>query len=479
MRKSHTKFAGVSSFLMWPAAILFVAITFLSSCNDDEEPAPTMDVFEILESQEGLDSLNALLALEDASGEPLFASVHIALKDDNITFFAPNNEAFANLVDAIGVSSSTQLRFDIIRDFLLYHIVDAEQAYRAGALPESVNTYLNAETISVNKGADPIALNESTQPGLTPTIVSTDMRATNGIVQIVDEVLLPSSITDEIAPAFGTLGGYISMVGRYTDMDELLRAVDLWQTIANPDETFTLLAIENGALGNFDPSANLETATALASYHTLSGLPFDANIFPSSVTTLLQGDMIYTSSVDTDVVQGNFSAFLVKLQEFSNGHLYTTIVQNNTGGFSPSFLRYSALRPNGAEYINQFDDLTLLAAAVEKVPDVKSVLEGSAPYTLLSPNDDAFAASGITSEGIDTMQVATLQALLENHIIQGELLPINELVGETKGNLSFTEGTAPHIIVTDNNTNMSAETVFENILLDAGIAHDIDSVLVP
>lgn len=467
----------ISSFFLWSMILVATSILF-TSCEDDEEPAPTESVRQKIEAMEGLESLAELLDLRDGNDNPVFSAVIIEMQDANTTFFAPNNDAIAELAEAVGVSEISELRFDIVRDILRYHIVHSEQYLEAGQLSGDIETELDGETISANG----TTLNETTQPTNTPMIVSPNLRATNNsIVHVIDHILLPSSITDDISPAFGTLGAYISMVNGFSQIDALLRSTNVWETIADPDEDYTLLAIINGGIANagLDPT-NIPSgfASDIANYHVVPGLPFDEQIFPSSVSTLLQGAPIYTTDLDEGVILANFNTYLVESAELSNGKIFIPVVVSNNNTV-PFMLNPPSLRSSGVEYINRFDDLTLLARAVDRVTDIETILNGTSPFTLLSPNDDAFADAGITADDIDAMDVATLKALLENHIIQGELILAEGLIGTTKGNLSFAEGADNHVAVTDNNTQISAETVFENILLQVGIAHDIDKVLIP
>ena len=477
MRKRYTFLRRVPAFLIWIMLLSFPAL-FFSSCNEDDgPPPPTEDITQIIEGQEGLDSLNALLNLQ-SNGSPIFSDLIKELKRSDRTFFAPNNAAFDKLKEAIGINSLDELRLDILEDILYYHMVISAEALTANQLTGDLQTELDNETISANG----TMLNETSQPDPIPTVVTSDIRATNGIIHIVDNLLLPSSITDDISPAFGTIAAYISLVDRFAEMDILLRGTDLWETVANDSKKFTLLGILNGGLANggFNlNSFNLDDATKIGNYHIIEGLPFDEQIFPRSVPTLLQNEIIYTSELEDDVVRANYSVFLVETVELSNGKIYTPIGFNSNGEAVAFLLYPSSFRRTGVQYINRFSDLTLLAKAVERVPAIKSILEGTTPYTLLSPNNDAFEAAGITEAGIDTMAIATLQAVLENHIIQGKTIFSPELVSTTQGNLSFVAGTDDHVKVTDNNTTLSAETVFEDILLQVGVAHDIDNVLIP
>src|SRR5690606_8090041 len=117
---------------------------------------------------------------------------------------------------------------------------------------------------------------------------------------------------------------------------------------------------------------------------------------------------------------------------------------------SASFLSPSSFRFTGFEYVQEFsgadasDDLRLLFQAVGRVPAIKSILEGEDRYTFFAPNDSAFAAANISADSLDLIPVATLEAILKNHIVSGITFS-QQLVGTTKATLegntiAFTAG---------------------------------------
>lgn len=489
MRNPYTLKTGISSLFLWPSAILLLTALFLSSCGDDEElPPPTEDITQILENTEGLDSLFKLLDLKDNSGNPVFANLNIELLKSNRTFFAPNNEAFARFVNAVGVNSILELRSDIIRNILSYHIVNSTQALAASQLTGELETELDGETISANG----TTLNETTQPDRTPTVVMPDQRATNGIVHIVDNILLPSSITDDISPTFGTLAGYISMIPGFQQMDQLIRKAGLRDELADASTQYTVLGIFDNVLGDVSNLSD-EQAQLLAGYHIIPGNPFEETILPSEVPTLLQDDPIYVyenPDLDAEIsIQLNYSSILFDngYSTLPNGKLFVPVILTQSG-LQPSFLSSSAFRNTGFEYVEEFggddanDDLKLLLQAVNRVPAVKSILEGDEPYTFFAPNDTAFARANISADSLDMIPVPTLEGILMNHFVS-TILFSQQLAGTTEATLEgntfeFTEGD-DSIVLTDQSTQNTATIVFTNFLTDVGVIHDVNRLLVP
>ena len=104
--------------------------------------------------------------------------------DDNLTVFAPTDAAFRNLYAALGVTSVDQIPLETLTSVLQYHVVPARafsQDLRQGA---SLPTLLTGKNLTVNLSA--LKINDS---GLVPAALN--IHATNGVIHVIDKVLLP------------------------------------------------------------------------------------------------------------------------------------------------------------------------------------------------------------------------------------------------------------------------------------------------
>jgi uncharacterized surface protein with fasciclin (FAS1) repeats len=99
--------------------------------------------------------------------------------DGPFTVFAPTDEAFAALPDGTLESLTTEQLVDI----LTYHVVAAE-VYSADVAPGTV-TMVNGDdaTLSVDEAGN-LLINEA-------TITSTDIVTSNGVIHVIDSVILP------------------------------------------------------------------------------------------------------------------------------------------------------------------------------------------------------------------------------------------------------------------------------------------------
>jgi len=101
------------------------------------------------------------------------------------TIFAPTDEAFAAALEALGISAEDLLAdTETLPSILLYHVVDgtvlAEDVIGLEAAPT-----LNGAEIGIMASDMGVSLNESA------TVIATDVLATNGVIHVIDAVLLP------------------------------------------------------------------------------------------------------------------------------------------------------------------------------------------------------------------------------------------------------------------------------------------------
>jgi len=109
---------------------------------------------------------------------------------DQYTVFAPTNDAFYGLYDALGedVQGITDLPATLVLDVLLYHVTDGRRSANS-VVPKNnykyIETLLEGATFMVDSSG------MITATGNTANIVAADISASNGIVHVIDAVILP------------------------------------------------------------------------------------------------------------------------------------------------------------------------------------------------------------------------------------------------------------------------------------------------
>ncbi len=185
-----------------------LSILGLSSCStDDSAPQPTDN--GKLTLQQTFDAINrapapgdtpiAGIAVNAGFNELVQALVYVdseldtglvdlfANGTDQHTVFAPTDQAFQNLYTALNVTDVTELPAPLVRDVLLYHVVKGRRAANS-VVPKNgtrnISTLLGA-SFSVTPTASINAI------GNTANITSANISASNGIIHVIDAVLLP------------------------------------------------------------------------------------------------------------------------------------------------------------------------------------------------------------------------------------------------------------------------------------------------
>jgi len=135
---------------------------------------------DVVETAMGSDSFTTLVAAIQAAG------LVDALQDaNNITVFAPTNEAFAALPDGVLEMLLLPENKDSLTKILTYHVIPVE-VMAADVSPGTVNTLEGSPvTIEVTDGVVTVG---------GATVIQTDIEASNGVIHVIDQVILPPDL---------------------------------------------------------------------------------------------------------------------------------------------------------------------------------------------------------------------------------------------------------------------------------------------
>lgn len=143
--------------------------------------ADTMPTQTIAELAAGNENLTILTAALKAAGLDT-----MLMEDTKYTVFAPTDDAFAPVLEKLGVTKEELLaNTDLLKKVLPYHVVPME--VKAADIPYGTDIKTaNGATISIS---DANVITDAT--GGTANITGTDIMATNGVVHTIDAVLMP------------------------------------------------------------------------------------------------------------------------------------------------------------------------------------------------------------------------------------------------------------------------------------------------
>lgn len=183
--------------------LLFLSALVLSSCEKETmtenletasfsaKVAPAamkgdLTIGEIATTNDDFEELVAALSYVDQELQTELVSLFVS-GTDQYTVFAPTDDAFEALYLAQGVETIEGLPATLVRDVLLYHVTEGRRASNSvvpSQKPREIETLLGA-SFYVNKDATIDAI------GNQASIVTPDISASNGVIHIIDTVLLP------------------------------------------------------------------------------------------------------------------------------------------------------------------------------------------------------------------------------------------------------------------------------------------------
>ncbi|HRG07141.1 MAG TPA: fasciclin domain-containing protein [Cyclobacteriaceae bacterium] len=465
----------MSGFLSLTMVALIVAS--ISSCNDDEDtPKPTQSIVALAQGQTNLSFLVTaltkypdLVALLNGSG--------------NFTVFAPTNDAFTALLSAVGQTSIDDVPEDVLKSLLQYHVVTSGAVLSTQLTAGNVLT-ANTENIAVTVSGG-IRLNGSTQ------VVTADVLATNGVVHIVDQVLVPASIGQFV----NTIVEPAYFNKNFTTLIAAVKAASpsILETLLNDDKK-TLFAPDNNAFTVAGISATAlparATLDAVLGYHVIGSeiraaqLPTNTAPANSEVTTL--NGKFYLSNRGTTGVFINGTTKVTATDIIAdNGVVHvidrTLMPPSQTIGGIATSLSQATTAP-------QF---TQLVAALGRVPALlEAASSADSKLTVFAPTDAAFEAlyDALEVDGINDIEIGLLTAVLQHHIVSapttatGKVFStdlVNGAVPTLNGDvtISATNGT----VTSSGGTvaQLSGTAALLNVLGTNGVIHTINAVLVP
>ena len=186
------------------SAVLALSLV-AASCGDDAEepteaPAPSATEASEPDSSPADDDMGEVeapgtvveVAVASGAFPTLVAAVQAAGLVDVLngegpfTVFAPTEDAFAAALDALGLSAEDLLAdTELLTAVLTYHVLPV-------AAPAEVVVTLDGQSVATVGGADvAITVDGATVMVNDATVVAADIGASNGIIHVIDTVLLP------------------------------------------------------------------------------------------------------------------------------------------------------------------------------------------------------------------------------------------------------------------------------------------------
>lgn len=275
-------------------AVLFLAMsaTVFTSCDDgegggDPEPEPENSILEIVAASENHTQLEAFVT---ANSE--LVSV---LGGNDLTLFAPNDAAFERLRVILGVESLEQVNPDVIAGVLAFHVHTQGVIRRADIEPGLQIGTVQGESMTIT--AEGNIENGGTDREV--EFVGDEILATNGVVHVVETILIPPTVFATIGENLGQVSQTILLGSNFSTLASAIYKADtyaaategvtpLTEILADEERTLTVFAPVNDVFAGGGITLDSYSAQewyGLIANHVLFTTELQADLTPESVFT--------------------------------------------------------------------------------------------------------------------------------------------------------------------------------------------------
>ncbi len=493
-------------------AVVMLSFVFFSCSNDDEPVVVLPAIEEMMPGMEEMTPTSNIVELAIAS-ESLTQLEAAVIKTDLVetlsgtgpfTVFAPTDDAFIALLGVLGDEYNslddfdTEDEIDLLRNILLYHVVAAE-VKAADLSAGDVGTALADNTVSVISSGSTFVIGDASSSDA--NISTTDILAANGVVHLIDKVLLPQAAVDfvaslqdivDVASADGNFSLLVDAVVK-TDLVATLQSEGPF-TVFAPDnlaflELLSILGSNYTSLDDFDTEGEIALLKNILLYH----------VIPSQVnaTDLAAGD-VGTAFADNSVsIIASGDTFVIGDASLTNAGISATDIGANNGVIH---VIDKVLLPQAAiDFVGSLEDIvgiasgddnfSLLVDAVVKT-DLVETLQSEGPFTVFAPTNDAFVALlGVLGDDYNSLddfdtegEIALLKNILLYHVLAAQVKSTDLAEGEVA--TAFTDNEISVMMSGDTFVIGDASGTAANLAiidLEAtnGVIHAIDKVLLP
>jgi uncharacterized surface protein with fasciclin (FAS1) repeats/predicted lipoprotein with Yx(FWY)xxD motif len=368
------------------------------------------------------------------------------------TVFAPTDAAFEALPEGLLEELLDDPQGELTR-ILLYHVVEGK-AFSGDLEDEMEITTVLGQNVKVTINEDGVFINDA-------QVVIVDMEADNGVVHVIDAVLvpIPATVVDIIVGSeiHTTLAVAVTAAG----LVETLQGEGPFTVFAPTDDAFD--ALPDGLLDVLlaDPQGEL---TRILLYHVAGGKVFSGDLEDGMTITTAQGQSAKIIINEDGVFINDAQVILADL-EAENGvvHVIDAVIVPGPATVVDIIV--------GSEIHET------LAAAVTAAGLVET-LQGEGPFTVFAPTDAAFDAlpEGLLEELLEEPQ-GELTRILLYHVVSGKAFS-----GDLEDEMEITTVLGQNVKVTISKDGVfinDAEVIVVDLEADNGVVHVIDAVLVP
>jgi uncharacterized surface protein with fasciclin (FAS1) repeats len=266
-----------------PALLLALFAAACASPSETEgsggEPAKS----DIVDTAVNAGQFKTLVAAVKAAG-----LVETLKGEGPFTVFAPNDAAFEKLPKGTLELLLKPENKEKLTNILTYHVVAGKvMAKDAAKLTEAETVF--GQKISIN-ATDGVKIDGA-------KVISADIKCTNGVIHVIDSVILPKDIV-----------GVAAANDDFSTLVAAVKAAELVETLQG-DGPFTVFAPNNAAFAKLPEGTvaellkpeNREKLTAILTYHVVAGKVMAADVVKLTEAATVQGQKVKIEVKDGSV----------------------------------------------------------------------------------------------------------------------------------------------------------------------------------
>ena len=379
----------------------------------------------------------------------------------SFTVFAPTNAAFAALLAELKVASLNDIPTATLTNVLLYHVKSGKAT--ASQIATGYYSTLSAGPVDGSNLSMYVDIASTTINGRSK-ITKTDIMADNGVIHVIDKVLLPMSLVDHALanPNFSSL---VAAVSKANLAGALAENTKKYTVFAPTNAAFSALL---GKLGVTLNDLSAATLSPILLYHVIDGyIPaakVSAGYFPT-LSTAFGKNVVVQVATANGVVLNNSSKVVATDVVATNGIIHV--------------IDQVLLPPTVVDLALQNSMFSTLVLAVVKA-DLASTLSGAGPFTVFAPTNDAFAAlfAALKISGVDALTKDQLTPILLAHVVSGNVQS-GSLSSGSVPTLNSTKSL--NVMVSSGGVTIGSDihVIKADVQGSNGVVHVIDKVIVP
>jgi transforming growth factor-beta-induced protein len=448
------------NFGFLPLLILAGLFIFTSCEKDENDPMPAVEEKNIVEVAQEAGQFGVLIEAAQKAGLANFLST-----ENNLTVFAPTDDAFAALLSELGASGLDDIDAVTLGNILKYHVVSGlaySNSLSTGAVPSLNMESPDGKALSLwVKTGNSVMVNNA-------SVTTADVEASNGVIHVIDKVLLPPSVVD-IATYADDFSSLVAAVAK-ANLAETLNGDGPFTVFAPTNTAFSALFAALGISGLDEVSA--EDLAPILTYHVVGDNVLSSELSDGTVPTVSGETLEFTLGNDV-VINGTVKVVVTDIQG-TNGVIHVI----------DAVLLPEAEQSNTiADIAVSNSDFSILVEALTKANLVGAVAGKDASLTVFAPTNDAFASllTELGASSLDDIPVADLTNILLYHVIGSKALSTDLNTGYFPTLANYSGNNISMYIEVDGGVaiNKTTTVTAADIEADNGVIHVVDRVILP